>query len=234
MHLDASFSGAGQSGSLSADGEFDGDQGEVTLNVGDLLGTTGLSGGDQLKLIVTKDGDHPVVYLRLPELATLLPGGKEWTKLDLEEAMSTLGVGGSAKDLFGAAGQSPADALKLLERVGNVTEVGRETIDGAETTHYRATVDVEEALKSAGAPPEAIAAVQRAGIDTNVPVDVWIGVDDGYVHRLHLSYGTDVAGQKVGGELTMTLSDWGADVNVDVPSDDQVLDATKLLSQLHP
>ena len=38
MHLDAKFSAAGQSASLSADGVFDGDEGELTLDAGDLLG----------------------------------------------------------------------------------------------------------------------------------------------------------------------------------------------------
>ena len=41
MHLDASFSAAGQSTTLSADGAFDGDQGQVTLHAGDLLGGPG-------------------------------------------------------------------------------------------------------------------------------------------------------------------------------------------------
>ena len=32
----------------------------------------------------------------------------------------------------------------------------------------------------------------------------------------------------------MTLSDWGTDVSVDVPDDDEVLDATELLVELGP
>ena len=63
--------------------------------------------------------------------------------------------GGKAEGILGATGQSPADALALLRKVGSVTEVGTETIDGAQTTHYRATVDVAEALENAGAPAEA-------------------------------------------------------------------------------
>ena len=106
-------------------------------------------------MITTKQDGKPVLYVHAPGL---IPGGKSWMKVDVEQAMAALGSGGKAQGLLGATGQSPADALKLLEQVGSVTTVGTETIDGAETTHYRATVDVAEALQSAGAPAEALAA----------------------------------------------------------------------------
>jgi len=230
MHMDAKFSVAGQSASLSADGVFDGDEGELTTNVGDLLGQAGIPGDGELKVIVAKDGDHPVLYVRMPDLAAMLPGAKPWIKVDVEQAASMVG-GGKAKGILGATGQSPADALALLRKVGSVTEVGTETIDGEQTTHYRASVDVAEALENAGAPAEALAAVRASGIETKVPVDVWVG-DDGYVHKLHVAYRTTADGQSVSGELTMTLSDWGSDVSIDVPDDDEALDATQLLGAL--
>jgi hypothetical protein len=235
MRLDAKFSFNGRSSSLSADGAFDGDQGELTLHTADLLGGRGFSLGDlkgilsmaDLKVITTKQDGKPVLYLQAPGL---IPGGKPWIKLDVEQALAALGAAGKAQGLLGVTGQSPADALKLLEQVGSVAEVGTETIDGAETTHYHATVDVAEALANAGAPAEALAAVKASGVATKVPVDVWIGTDDGYVHRMHVSYGSDVNGQSFSGELTMTLSDWGTDVSVDVPDDSEVLDVTALLA----
>ena len=43
MHLDATFSvGRRRAASLSADGVFDGDEGEMTMDLGDLLGQAGL------------------------------------------------------------------------------------------------------------------------------------------------------------------------------------------------
>ena len=56
--------------------------------------------------------------------------------------------------------------------------------------------------------------------------------DDGYVHKLHVAYRTTADGQSVSGELTMTLSNWGSDVSIDVPDDDEALDATQLLGAL--
>ena len=230
MHLDASFSAGGQSGSLSADGRFDGDQGELTLHLGDLLAGTGLSAGD-VKAIVAKQDGHPELYVQAPNLASLLPGGKPWLKLDVDQLAKQLG-NGQAQGLFGATGASPADALNLLRKVATVTEVGSEAVDGVDTTHYRADVDLVQALQDGGAPADAIAELKASGVDTKLPVDVWVGKDDGLVRKLHVSYATDANGQHVSGEVTMTLSDYGADVSVDVPSDDQVLDATKLLGAL--
>jgi hypothetical protein len=136
MHMDAKFTVGGQSSSFSADGVFDGDEGELTMNMGDLLGQAGLSGSGEMKVVVTKDGDHQVMYMRMPDLAGMLGGGKPWMKIDLEQAMSMAG-GGKAGDVFGATGQSPADALELLRKVASVTEVGSETVEGTKTTHPR-------------------------------------------------------------------------------------------------
>jgi len=232
MHMDAKFTVMGQSASLSADGEFDGDEGQMTMNLGDLLGQAGMPGNGQIKMVITKAGDHPVVYMQMPELTTMLPGNKAWIKLDLEQAMSQLGMGGGAGGMLGATGQSPADALEMLRKVASVTEVGKENVDGAETMHYHATIDIAEALEKSGAPAKVLDKVKSAGLETQVPVDVWIGADDGFVHKMHMAYGTTAGGQSFDGDLTLTFSDWGADVSIDVPSDDQTLDASSLLGKL--
>ena len=118
-------------------------------------------------------------------------------KVDLEQAAEAARRADNAQGMLGATGQSPADALALLRKVGSVTEVGSETIDGAKTTHYSATVDIAEALENAGAPAEALAAVRASGLETKVPVDVWVGADDGYVHRVHVSYSADRGRQEL-------------------------------------
>ena len=154
-------------------------------------------------------------------------------KLDLDQAAKQFG-GSQASGMLGATGQSPADVLKLLREVGTVTEVGPETIDGAATTHYRADVDIAEALEKSGAPADALTALKASGVSTTVPIDVYVGADDGFVHRVHIGYGSGqtAQGQSFDADVTMTFSDWGSDVSVDVPSDDQVLDATSLLAAL--
>jgi hypothetical protein len=231
MQLDASFTVSGTSASFSAEGVFDGDEGELTMDMGDLLGQAGLPGGP-MKVISTKEDGEVVLYMQMPALAGFVPGGKPWLKLNMQDAMEAQGVGGSARDLFGASSQNPAEALELLKKVADVTEVGSETIDGVETTRYSAVVDVEEALEQAGAPPEALAAVSSSGLSTTVPVDVWVGEDDGYVRRMTITYDANVSGQAFSGKVTMTLTDWGTDVSVEAPPADEVFDASALLSQL--
>jgi hypothetical protein len=231
MHLDASFTISGMDASFSADGVFDGDEGELTMDMGDLLGQAGLAGGP-MKVISTKEDGEVVLYMQVPALASFVPGGKPWLKLNVKDAIQSQGLGGSANDLFGASGQSPAEALELLKKVADVTEVGSETIDGVETTHYSAVVDVEEALEQAGAPPAALAAVTSSGLSTDVPVDVWVGDDDGLVRRMTITYDAAASGETFSGELTMTLTDWGTDVSVEAPPADEVFDASALLSQL--
>jgi hypothetical protein len=231
MHLDASFNVSGVEASFSADGVFDGDEGELTMDMGDLLGQAGLAGGP-IKVISTKEDGEVVLYMQMPALAGLVPGGKPWLKLNVKDSMQSQGLGGSANDLFGASSQNPAEALELLKKVADVTEVGNETIDGVATTHYSAAVDVEEALAKAGAPPEALAAVASSGMSTTVPLDVWIGDDDGLVRRITITYDAAASGEIFSGKLTMTLNDWGTDVSVEAPPADEVFDASALLSQL--
>jgi hypothetical protein len=229
VSIDASFSAGGVGGSITADGVFDQDEGELTLDATDLLKSLGAPGGE-VKVITTKQDSHTVVYVNLGTLASMVPGGKAWLKADVDEAASL--AGGNYGQLLGLSGQSPAQTLDLLTGAGTVVEVGTETLDGAAVTHYRATVDLIKALEQRGVPPEAVAALKASGVSTELPIDVWIGVDDGYVHRVHFAYDTTAQGQAVSAELTMTMSDWGTDVSIDVPPDDQVFDVTAFAAQL--
>ena len=96
-----------------------------------------------------------------------------------------------------------------------MTKVGDETIDGVDTTHYRGRLDLSKLKQLPGAGTQ--------------PYDVWIGKDDGYVHRMRTGYG--VGKQSV--SMTMTFSDFGKDVSVTVPPQSQTFEANpKSLLQL--
>jgi hypothetical protein len=232
VHLDAAFTVAGQSASFSADGAFDGNEGEMTLDFGSLFAQAGLGGDGTAKVVSTEEGGKQIVYMQMPALTGMfLPAGKTWMKLDVQEAAKSLGTSGSSSFL-GASNQNPAEAFELLKKVASVTEVGHETLDGVATTHYRADVDVESALTQAGAPASALEAVKSAGLGDTIPVDVWVGDDDGYIRKFTISYDAAAMGQTLNGEMTMTLSDYGSDVSVEAPPSDQVFDATSLVSGL--
>lgn len=154
--------------------------------------------------------DGTTIYLRSPLLAATIPAGKTWMKLDLEKLGQSKGV-----DLSALLSQNPTQTFTQLQASKQVTKVGDETIDGVDTTHYRGRLDVAKLKALKGA--------------TAQPYDVWIGNDDGYVHRMKMGY---AAGSQTI-SITMDFSDFGKDVSVTVPPQSETFDATaKSLDQL--
>lgn len=160
----------------------------------------------------------PVMYVRLPNEKR----EKSWVKIELQHALKNLGL---ALPNLGV-GQSPAEALAQLRGSTNTEKVGTETIDGVRTTHYRGTVDVQDALGRATAKERK--ALQRLldeakahGVDAaSTTHDVWVG-DDGLVRRL-----TEQVGSV--GHVTMTFSDYGAPVQIEAPPADETTDLSDL------
>jgi hypothetical protein len=234
VSIDASFAAGGVSGAIAAKGVFDKDNGELTIDASDLLGQLNLPGAPaglgEVKVLSVKEDGHSVVYVNVPALASVLPGGATWIKADVEKAASL--AGSDFGQLLGLSGQGPAQTLELLRGAGTVVKVGSDSIDGANVTHYRATVDLKQALEQQGVPAATVQALIATGASTELPIDVWIGDGDGLVHRIQLAYDATVNGQRVSAQLSMTMSDWGTDVSIDVPADDQVFDATALAAKL--
>jgi LppX/LprAFG-like lipoprotein len=150
------------------------------------------------------------IYLQSPLLTSNLPNGKTWLKLDLQKA-APKGV-----DLSALTTQSPTKLLSQLQAAGNVTTVGDETINGTATTHYRAKLDLSK-LPKVAAPANA----------TYAPIDIWIGKDDGYVHRIHTAYTLKVASAAAQAiAVTVDFSDFGKSVSVSIPAASATADGT--------
>jgi hypothetical protein len=170
---------------------------------------------------------YPVVYLDLNGLAfgSKLPNGKSWVKVDLRRALDKLGL--TLPQLGMGGSQSPVDGLARLRGAKHAKKLGTETIDGTQTTHYRVTVDVKDAL--AKATPNQREALQRLlrfasqqGVDpASTTSDVWIG-GDGLVRRTT---------ERLGGlgSVTTTFSDFGTPVHIEAPPADETVDASALL-----
>jgi LppX/LprAFG-like lipoprotein len=152
------------------------------------------------------------IYMRSPLFAKALPSGKSWLSLDLQKAGKQFGV-----DVSQFAQQSPTDVLTALEKTGTVTKVGDETLGGEQTTHYHALIDVSRIS----------ARLSSAMRVKTIPVDVWIG-GDGLVRRITESVTAAAAGQTAATSMTTDFSNYGEQVNVQVPSADETLDMTKL------
>jgi hypothetical protein len=120
--------------------------------------------------------------------------------------------------------------LRFLAGVnGKVDTVGKETVRGAGTTHYRTTLDLAKAAKAAGSDGAGLTQLTQQLGTSSLPTDVWVDVD-GRLRRLR--YAVDVKGGAPAAtriEVSMELFDFGTAVTVTPPPADQVADAGGLV-----
>ncbi|MDX6466954.1 MAG: hypothetical protein QOI27_1994 [Gaiellaceae bacterium] len=138
-------------------------------------------------------------YVKSDLLSALIPGGKQWVKLNLAKTAQAQGV-----SLTSFLSQDPSQALTKLQGLRAVRKVG----EAADATHYRSTFAV---AKPKGA--------TKAGAGR---YDVWIG-KDGYVHTLKAT----VKSGGTTSTLTTNLSAFGEAVSVTVPKAADTYDGTK-------
>jgi hypothetical protein len=150
MALTANIVAAGQTVALTGHGTFDtkGAQGSMTLDVQ----------AGPLSTTVDEVLSGTAVYLKSPLLATGLPAGKTWVKIDLAK------VKVSGVDLQSLLAQDPSAQLKSLQALKSATKIGTEQVGGVTATHY-SVVPAEKTFPS---------------------YDVWVG-DDGYIHRVQVA-----------------------------------------------
>ena len=204
--LKGSSTAAGTLIEVSGSGDFDN-----TKKLGSVhaeFSAAGLSG------TIDEVMNGTTIYIKSPLFSAALPKGKTWMKLDLQKFGTSKGI-----DFSALLSQDPATSLAQLQASGDVTEVGDETIDGAETTHYRAHIDPAKLPQAAQRQALAHA---RYG-----PLDIWVGKDDGYVRRVHTTYSTKTgASARQAVTLTMDFSDFDKEVSVSIPPESETLDAT--------
>jgi hypothetical protein len=120
---------------------------------------------------------------------------------------------------------NPIEQVKTLLASGNATVVGRETVNGVPTVHYKATVPVDTALKQVD--PKSRATVKdvydKAGVK-EITTEVW--VDEQYrPHRVHVVAGTI-------SDITVDYRDFNTPVKVAVPAAKDTLDVSDILKGL--
>ncbi|HZP28377.1 MAG TPA: hypothetical protein VFC99_05460 [Acidimicrobiia bacterium] len=149
--------------------------------------------------------------------------GKHWMKIDLGQ----FGAGASQTQQ-----SDPTSVLDGLRGVSNrVDDLGHETVRGVDTTHYRATVDVEAALARV---PEKARARARSALSqfgrSEFPMDVWLD-RHGVPRRYALTMDVTKGGSAGHISESFDFYDFGAPVSVKVPSADDVLDYTDVVKQ---
>lgn len=174
-------------------------------------------------------GGRAVLYVRLPVLTKVLPGGRPWIKLDLARIGSRAGIDVSQFTQFS---NDPSRMIDWLRATGDVTAVGTEKVDGVETTHYKATVDLEKYpnLVPAGqrdAVRKALDAITKATHQSKIPMHVWVG-KDGLVRQVRTVVTQSVRGETVNVVTSERFYDFGAPVDIALPAADQVTDISSL------
>lgn len=141
-----------------------------------------------------------------------------WLKVDLQRKLTKQLASLEPVFRVGIA-HSPIEGLALLRSSKHAKKLGAETIDGVRTTHYRVTVDVQEALAKANAKERTALRLARLQDGHAAPrqIDVWVG-DNGLVRRMRQKLGDD-------GTMTTTLSHLGSRVHVEAPPADETVAA---------
>lgn len=184
--------------------------------------------GPQGDLDVVIDGD--VAYLELPATED-----DDWMRIELDALLSDdLGFGGVA----GLPFQDPEDNLRVLEGSAvHAAEVGEESIVGQETTRYELVIDLERTADDTT--DDVQTAVENTATRTGLSeleIDVWVDADDlirRVAYTIDLSKVTVDESDEDGsveadteGTVTVTVdyTDFGLDVDIDIPDDADVVD----------
>ncbi|HSA51225.1 MAG TPA: hypothetical protein VLH10_14125 [Yinghuangia sp.] len=158
-----------------------------------------------------------VVYSSNSPLMIQLSNGKHWSKTTLDLPTST----SSTPEDFSAQ-------LALLQKAGDIGEVGKETIDGIATTHYNGTISLlllhDNAAADFGLSEKQYEALRAFWTDQgfdNARIDLWIGQDSLPVRQI------TVTTAKSGGvpkttKVTTRYWDWGKPIDDTPPPADDV------------
>lgn len=173
--------------------------------------------------------DDSIFYFNFPFLTEALQSPTEWIRMDVQNLPA------EAADLRSlATGQNdPSQVINYLRgAAGDFRKVGEVGLGGVPTTQYRGTIDLD--LAAERAPPEMRERVEASRNEveaqlgtTKLPADVWID-DDGVVRQVRYEYPLPTESGKGRLVFTTDLSDFGIEVDVSPPPEDQVTDIEDL------
>jgi hypothetical protein len=195
VHVDMKMTGQIE---MSGSGDMDMKSKPVTA---DLKLSSSTLGSSSIRMLMVDNA----MYLQMAQL------GDKYLKVALDgkdSPLSQMGLGS-------------IDPTAMFDKFGDAvsggTYVGKETVDGTATDHYRLAID---AKAIASALPSLAAEASSAIPDTET-VDVWFDGDGRYKQMK-----MDTGGETV----TETFSDWGRPVTVKAPPASQVQDMSSALS----
>ncbi|WP_039937622.1 hypothetical protein [Streptomyces himastatinicus] len=210
MTLRTETSAAGKTAAAEGEGVIDLEDGDSAMTIS--------AGGQKVEQRVIDQ----VVYQKLPaRQRAQIPGDKPWIKIDLKKAAAEQNSGSSNQ--INDPAQSASLGKGITDR--NTEKVGTARVDGVKTTRYRVSVDIDK-LAGGGA------LKRQAG--STVPMDIWLD-DQGRIRRQQITMNlkpTDQADKTTAVPEKMTVrtliefSDFGTEVDPEVPSAGQTTDMT--------
>ena len=175
------------------------------------------------------------IYMRMPAaIASHLPGGHPWFKIDLAKFGASAGMPGLGSLMSSPLSSDPSQMLQYLHGVsGSVTKVGTATVAGFPTTEYRATIDLDKVPSQV---PATIRSTVQRSIQTlesmahikQIPFNVW--VDNANLVRqfaMHMNVAV-AAGQAMAMTMQVTIPQYGPQPQPTLPPADQVTDLSSL------
>ncbi|TDB84275.1 hypothetical protein E1264_25305 [Actinomadura sp. KC216] len=170
------------------------------------------------------------MYMKIPMLSQLGGGSaaKPWLKISLDELGRKSGM--NIEQLLQQSQQmDPVQNTKMLTASKDVREVGKETVNGVETTHYTGTYRLEDAI--AKLPAESQEAIRKSYADMgmqNMTFDLWVDGEQ-LPRKLAMKSGQTTAGVM---NITMTYRDYGKAVQITAPPASETTDFSQLLNGL--
>jgi hypothetical protein len=183
-----------------------------TLDQASLHGQS-VPGGERAILL----GDY--FYAKVPQQLSQFTGGKPWVRFSVSQASKQADVN------LGSVIQraNPAEQTKIFTGSQDVRRVGRESIDGVQTTHYAGTLTPEQAGKLDPKAQQAFKQFYQGSGSNKVTFDLWVGKDS-----LPRKLVTKVASDKGAGSATMIFSDYNKSFSVSAPPATEVTDGEQL------
>jgi hypothetical protein len=196
------------------------------------------SGMSALQMQIVLTGE--TIYLKLPaSISGRIPGGKPWLSINLAQAGKAAGVPGLGSLMNSSSSLSdPGQYLDFLRAtsVGSVKDLGQATVNGLQTTHYHAEVDVAKLPQAVPAQDrqaieQLVSVLEKMGDTTQFPIDVW--VDSSHlVRRVQTAFSEPAgSGQSVSIALTENFLSYGAQPAPTIPSPGQTADLLSLLGK---
>jgi hypothetical protein len=183
--------------------------------------------------------DNGILYLKAPPTSmAALNVATPWISLNLN-ALTKAKLGQSYQQLVSDGQQGPAQSLAILQNASSsrVKTVGTATLFGANTTEYRAAVDLNKLASASGRPAlaPAIKNLESKYHVSSIPVQVWLDSQQ-RVRRLVeiVKVPSSNTTPAVSATITVNIEAFDVPVTVAPPPAGQVTDITAKATESSP